>query len=90
MMQLRRPIGASELRRPRRPPRFGLGFAVRLAPGLAPFPGSVGTYLWGGAAGTTFWVDPKERLSAVLMFQAPGQRQHYRVLFRDRCSGDAD
>ena len=62
---------------------FGLGFAVRLAAGLAPFPGSVGTYFWGGAAGTTFWVDPAERMFAVLMIQAPGQREHYRVLFRD-------
>jgi len=56
---------------------------VRLAPGMAPFPGSVGSYFWGGAAGTTFWIDPKERLTAVLMIQAPGQREHYRVLFRD-------
>ncbi|HUB14155.1 MAG TPA: serine hydrolase domain-containing protein [Acetobacteraceae bacterium] len=62
---------------------FGLGFAVRLKSGLAPFPGSVGAYYWGGAAGTTFWIDPAERLTAVLMIQAPGQREHYRVLFRD-------
>lgn len=61
---------------------FGLGFAVRLAPGLAPFPGSVGSYFWGGLAGTTFWVDPAERLAAVLMIQAPGQRETYRLLFR--------
>jgi CubicO group peptidase (beta-lactamase class C family) len=62
---------------------FGLGFAVRTAAGLAPFPGSVGNYYWGGAAGTTFWVDPAERLFAVLMIQAPLQREFYRVLFRD-------
>ncbi|HET6306940.1 MAG TPA: serine hydrolase domain-containing protein [Rhodopila sp.] len=62
---------------------FGLGFAVRTQPGMAPFPGSVGTYYWGGAAGTTFWVDPAERLYAVLMIQAPLQREYYRVLFRD-------
>lgn len=62
---------------------FGLGFAVRTHAGLAPFPGSVGNYWWGGAAGTTFWVDPTERLFAVLMIQAPVQREHYRVMFRD-------
>jgi CubicO group peptidase (beta-lactamase class C family) len=62
---------------------FGLGFAVRTQPGVAPFPGSVGTYYWGGAAGTTFWIDPIERLYAVLMLQAPVQREHYRVLLRD-------
>jgi CubicO group peptidase (beta-lactamase class C family) len=73
--------GASDLLPPGH--GFGLGFAVRTQPGLAPFPGSVGTYYWGGAAGTTFWVDPAERLYAVLMIQAPVQREHYRVLFRD-------
>jgi CubicO group peptidase (beta-lactamase class C family) len=62
---------------------FGLGFAVRTQPGMAPFPGSVGSFYWGGAAGTTFWVDPAERLYAVLMIQAPVQREHYRILFRD-------
>ena len=62
---------------------FGLGFAVRTNAGMAPFPGSVGNYYWSGAAGTSFWVDPTERLYAVLMIQAPVQREHYRLLFRD-------
>lgn len=62
---------------------FGLGFAVRTEPGLAPYPGSVGQYFWGGAAGTQFWVDPKENLWALLMVQAPGQREYIRVLFRN-------
>lgn len=62
---------------------FGLGFAVRTQAGMAPFPGSVGNYYWSGAAGTSFWIDPTERLYAVLMIQAPIQREYYRVLFRD-------
>jgi len=62
---------------------FGLGFAVRRERGIAPLPGSVGMFYWSGMAGTTFWVDPSERLAAVLMIQAPGQREHYRALFRD-------
>jgi CubicO group peptidase (beta-lactamase class C family) len=62
---------------------FGLGFAVRTSAGMAPFPGSVGNYYWSGAAGTSFWVDPVERLFAVLMIQAPVQREYYRLLFRD-------
>lgn len=62
---------------------FGLGFAVRTSAGMAPFPGTVGNYYWSGAAGTSFWVDPGERLFGVLMIQAPGQREHYRLLFRD-------
>ncbi|HSV50605.1 MAG TPA: serine hydrolase domain-containing protein [Burkholderiaceae bacterium] len=61
---------------------FGLGFAVRTAPGLAPEHGSVGSYHWGGLAGTTFFVDPAEDLFAVLMLQAPNQREYYRQMFR--------
>jgi CubicO group peptidase (beta-lactamase class C family) len=62
---------------------FGLGFAVRLHAGIATMPGSVGQYFWGGLAGTTFWVDPAENLFAILLIQAPGQREYYRMLFRD-------
>lgn len=61
---------------------FGLGFAVRTHAGLAPLPGSVGSYFWGGIAGTTFWVDPARELFAVMMVQAPAQRDEYRALFR--------
>jgi CubicO group peptidase (beta-lactamase class C family) len=62
---------------------FGLGFAVRLADGLATSPGSAGLYYWGGIAGTVYWVDPREELVAVLLTQAPGQREYYRSLFRN-------
>ena len=61
---------------------FGLGFAVRTAPGIAAVPGSVGTFYWGGIAGTTFWIDPVEDVFALLMVQAPGRRDYYRTLFR--------
>lgn len=61
---------------------FGLGFSVRTATGLANMPGSVGTYHWGGIAGTTFFVDPAEDFFGILMTQAPNQRDHYRLLFR--------
>jgi len=50
---------------------FGLGFAVRVDPGRNPVPGSVGDFSWAGITGTFFWVDPKEKLVAVLMVQAP-------------------
>ncbi|MGY4287974.1 CubicO group peptidase (beta-lactamase class C family) [Bradyrhizobium sp. LM2.7] len=62
---------------------FGLGFAVRREPGIAPFPGSVGQYFWSGIAGTFFWIDPKEDLFAVFMSQGPGQRDYTRTLVRD-------
>ncbi len=58
--------------RPGRPPGFGfgLGFEVRTALGDSVQPGSVGEYGWSGAAGTTFWIDPKEQLYAIYMVQA--------------------
>jgi CubicO group peptidase (beta-lactamase class C family) len=62
---------------------FGLGFAVRTEPGRNPLHGSVGDYFWGGAYGTYFWIDPKEKLIAVLMMQAPAQRLQYRYLMRE-------
>lgn len=62
---------------------FGLGFAVRKQLGVAPVPGSAGTYFWGGLAGTSFFVDPKLDLFGILMLQAPNQREYYRMLFRD-------
>jgi CubicO group peptidase (beta-lactamase class C family) len=62
---------------------FGLGFAVRTQLGVSPVPGSVGLYYWGGIAGTTFFVDPTLDMYAMLMIQAPNQRDYYRPLFRD-------
>ena len=62
---------------------FGLGFAVRTHLGLAPVPGSVGLYYWGGIAGTTFFVDPALDMVAMLLIQAPNQRDYYRPLFRN-------
>jgi CubicO group peptidase (beta-lactamase class C family) len=48
---------------------FGLGFAVSKAPGEAGMMGSAGEYNWGGAAGTRFWIDPKEELIGIFMIQ---------------------
>jgi CubicO group peptidase (beta-lactamase class C family) len=62
---------------------FGLGFAVRTEEGLASQLGSKGLYYWGGIAGTTFFVDPAKDLFAILMLQAPNQRDYYRPLFRN-------
>lgn len=62
---------------------FGLGFAVRRALGESTVPGSVGTYHWSGIGGTSFFVDPAQDLYALLLTQAPNQRDHYRQLFRN-------
>lgn len=61
---------------------FGLGFAVRLGDGQDNQPGSAGLYYWGGVAGTTFFVDPAKEFFAILMTQAPNQREFFRPLFR--------
>jgi CubicO group peptidase (beta-lactamase class C family) len=60
---------------------FGLGFAVRRAPGVSGANGSVGEYSWGGAFGTNFWVDPKEERVVVYFSHNPGSatvRRHHR------------
>ncbi len=62
---------------------FGLGFAVRTAPGLAPTPGAVGDFFWGGVAGTAFVISPALDMFAVLMVQAPEYRERFRNLFRN-------
>ena len=62
---------------------FGLGFAVRTQPGMAPFAGSVGQFFWSGLAGTFFWIDPAEEMFAVFMMQGPGQREYIRSLLRN-------
>jgi CubicO group peptidase (beta-lactamase class C family) len=62
---------------------FGLGFAVRKDDGIAQLPGSVGDYAWGGAGGTYFWIDPKERMLVVFMMQSPRQRVHYRAVLKN-------
>jgi CubicO group peptidase (beta-lactamase class C family) len=62
---------------------FGLGFAVRKDRGVATAPGSVGSFFWSGMAGTFFWIDPAERLTAVFMMQGVGQREYYRNLIRN-------
>ena len=63
---------------------FGLGFAVRTAEGHNPLPGSIGNFYWTGAWGTTFWVDPKERLIAIQMIQTPANSGGpYRHAFRN-------
>jgi CubicO group peptidase (beta-lactamase class C family) len=62
---------------------FGLGFAVRNEQGRNPLPGSPNDYYWGGAWGTYFWHDPRERMYVVLMMQSPAARLPYRYLMRD-------
>jgi CubicO group peptidase (beta-lactamase class C family) len=48
---------------------FGLGFSVTMDPAKTLIPGSAGEYAWGGAATTSFWIDPAEELIAIFMTQ---------------------
>ncbi len=48
---------------------FGLGVAVTRDPVANKVLGSPGTYTWGGAASTSFWVDPVEDVTAVFLTQ---------------------
>lgn len=48
---------------------FGLGFSVTMDPAQTLIPGSAGEYAWGGAATTSFWIDPAEDLIAIFMTQ---------------------
>jgi CubicO group peptidase (beta-lactamase class C family) len=66
---------------------FGLGFAVRTEAGVSPFEGSVGEMNWGGAAGTYFWIDPKEDMFVVFMVQTVAQRTRLRAAIKNMVYG---
>jgi CubicO group peptidase (beta-lactamase class C family) len=52
---------------------FGLTVAVNLGMGKTGAIGSEGEYNWGGAAGTAFWIDPKEDMVGVFLVQVMPQ-----------------
>lgn len=63
---------------------FGLGVAMITDHGLSGANMPLGSYFWGGAAGTFFWNDPKNDLTGVFMMQllpdSLGLRQEFRTL----------
>ena len=52
---------------------FGLDFGVVMDPAAAGEPYSKGSFRWGGAAGTWFWIDPVEDFVFVGMIQHRGR-----------------
>lgn len=48
---------------------FGIGGYVVIDPARRAQPGSVGQYGWAGAASTTYTIDPREHLVAILLLQ---------------------
>jgi len=63
-------------------PDFSLGFRVISDIAKNNEIGSVGTYAWGGAFYTSFWIDPKENLVAVFMSQGRPIRSDIADRFR--------
>ena len=62
---------------------FGLTVAVSRGPGRTGATGSAGEYFWGGAAGTRFWIDPKEQMIGIFMIQIlPHTNLTYGTQFR--------
>ena len=48
---------------------FGLGFQILINPAKNQINSSIGEYGWGGAASTTFWIDPSENLITIFLTQ---------------------
>jgi CubicO group peptidase (beta-lactamase class C family) len=62
---------------------FGLTVAVSRGVGRSGALGSAGEYNWGGAAGTRFWIDPKEQMIGIFMIQIlPHTNLTYGTQFR--------
>jgi CubicO group peptidase (beta-lactamase class C family) len=52
--------------------KFGLGFGILTEQGSSKLGLSTGTYSWGGAFSSTYWIDPKEEISGqVFLNQSP-------------------
>jgi CubicO group peptidase (beta-lactamase class C family) len=63
-------------------PDFSLGFAVVGDLGKDGELGTVGSYSWGGAFNTSYWVDPRENLIGVFMSQVRPVNSDIREKFR--------
>ena len=62
------------------PNKFGLGFGVATEKGSSLIPWNIGSFEWGGMFATSYWVDPKEKLVALI----------YRNIFPTRVPGFTD
>ena len=62
--------------------KFGLGFSITTEQSAAKLPVSVGNFSWGGAFGTSYWVDPKEKIVAQIYTQIWGRRHNIEDAFK--------
>jgi CubicO group peptidase (beta-lactamase class C family) len=70
---------------------FGIDFAVRIRPpaNAQEASGAVGEFFWDGAADTLFWVDPRNKITAVLFTQyIPFGKVPLHKAFRDAVYSD--
>ncbi len=71
--------------------KFGLGFQIVTDKSSGRTPAQAGTYGWGGAFGTSYWVDPKEKM-VLLIYRQMQARSHNEVIekFRAMAYGALD
>lgn len=62
--------------------KFGLGFSIVTETSSRKMPMQTGTYGWGGAFSTTYWVDPKEKMIVLLYRQMWGTKGDIDSKFR--------
>ncbi len=62
--------------------KFGLGFSIATEKTAAKLPVSVGTYGWGGAFGTAYWIDPKEKIIAQFYTQIWSRKHNIEDAFK--------
>lgn len=62
---------------------FGLGFQVVTEKNSGSAPAQIGTFSWGGAYGTSYWVDPKEKM-VYLFYRQLQVRTHNEVVEKFR------
>ncbi len=62
---------------------FGLGFQVVTEKNSGSAPAQIGTFGWGGAYGTSYWVDPKEKM-VYLFYRQLQIRTHNEVVEKFR------
>jgi CubicO group peptidase (beta-lactamase class C family) len=61
---------------------FGLGFGINLDESASNLAASTGTYFWGGAASTSFYIDPQDDLALVMMTQVIGNQVPFDQILR--------
>ena len=63
---------------------FGYGFAVSTTKidKTSNFPAPLGTVFWSGYGGTSFWIDPANKIIGVFMMASTSKRRHYAGLMR--------